>query len=407
MVAGALGYFGQSALHLAGFLFGDDAERAAVAAALEDKVAGVDDLTRVELCSWRVALVGAGDVGVVFRSAITFGQGRQVVQAVVPRDIHGWHVAPGTEAEENGGAVRVEEIVVCLLVEQRHLVGQPQIQELMHGVEDVCSPVAEGSHSEVIPRAPFALMVLSGVVMPLGSTEPGVPIHALRQGLCFGQVFDIRVETMPATAIVHVSSDGGDILDDACLLPRLELEVVAFGVALVTYLGGQFGMTACHLHEEFSFEEGTRHGLLQIDVLAVGERHHGNGEVDVVGHGSHHGFEVAGSFLEQLAEVAEALDVGVFLQHFLALLSVEVYVAEGGDFDHPRTEEVVEVLFAAIADADEGNLYLFFLCICGLTGSHEVGSGCGGQRGHTAEGDTSNAGAHGLEEVSAGSHRYI
>ena len=76
MVARALGHFGQAALHLTGLLFRNNAERAAVAATFEYKVARVDDLARIELCTRRVALIGRGDIGIVLRTAITCGQWR-------------------------------------------------------------------------------------------------------------------------------------------------------------------------------------------------------------------------------------------------------------------------------------------------------------------------------------------
>ena len=221
-----------------------------------------------------------------------------------------------------------------LLVEKRYLVRQAKIEELMNGVEDVRTPVAECSHTEVIPRPPLALMILRGVVVPLSGSKPGVPVHALRQRLSLWQMLHGRVEAMPTATVVHVSRHGGDILDDACFLPSLELEVVCLGVSLVAHLRGQFRMATSHLHEQFCLEERAHHGLLQIDVLAMRQCHHGNGEVDVVRNGCYDSIEIVGCLLEEFAEVAEAFHLRETAEDFLALLAVEVYVAEGCNLDH-------------------------------------------------------------------------
>ena len=134
--------------------------------------------------------------------------------------------------------------------------------------------------------------------MPLGSSEPCVPIHAARQRFGFGQMLDGGVELMPAAAVVHVSGHSGDIFDDACFLPSLELEVVGLGVPLIAHLCGQFGMTASHLHEQFGLKECAHHGLLQIDVLAMRQCRHGNGEMDVVGNCRYDGIEVVRCLFE-------------------------------------------------------------------------------------------------------------
>ena len=58
-------------------------------------------LARSELCTRRVALIGRGAIGIVFRTAVTCGQWRQVVEAVVPGNIYWRHISTGAEAEEN------------------------------------------------------------------------------------------------------------------------------------------------------------------------------------------------------------------------------------------------------------------------------------------------------------------
>ena len=177
------------------------------------------------------------------------------------------------------------------------------------------------------------------IVVPLAGTQPGVPVHALRQRFGRRQVLHVRVEAMPAPAVVHVGRYGGHVLDDTGLEPCLELEIVGFGVPLVAHLSGQ---------KQFSLMECPHHGFFQINVLAVRQRHHGHGEVDMVGHGSHYGLEIVAALLEQFAEVAVALGSGKHVEHLLALAAVKVNIAQGRHFYHAGTHEVGHVLLAPV-----------------------------------------------------------
>ena len=275
-------------------------------------------------------------------------------------------------------------------MEQGHLVGQPQVEELVDGVEDVGTPVAEGSHAEVIPATPFALMVEAVVVVPLLRAEPCVPIHALRQRLCFGELMDVGVEFVPTARVVHVGGDGGDILDDACLLPGLELEIVGFGVALVSDLCGKVRMTAGILHQQLRLHEGACHGLLYVDVLAFVEGHHTNGEVDMVRNSCQDGIELRTGLLEHLTEVVEAFGLRVFFQYFLHMLAFKVDVAKCNDLDEARLFELLNVEGTLVADADIGNLHFVGLHASPFLRGHRTGK-C---TRHIANGQTCRGQAH-------------
>ena len=108
------------------------------------------------------------------------------------------------------------------------------------------------------------------------------------------------------------------------------------------------------------------------------------------------GVELVAILVEELAEVGEALGIGIHLECLLALLALQVNVAEGDDVHHVRLGELVDVLLTAIADADVGNSYFLILwCRSGLLfllGSQQLS----GSQGHT-----SRSKAHSLQKTSS------
>ena len=213
--------------------------------------------------------------------------------------------------------------------------GSIQLQELVAGVDDVRGPVADGAHAEVEPAAPVAGMVLAVVVVPLGGGEPGIPVHARREGLLLREFLDIHVIGMPAAPVVVVRDDLVDVLDDAGVLPGLELEVVRLGVALVAHLRGELGVLPRGRHQQFALVEGARHGLFHIDVLAAVEGEHRDREMREVRDGDAHGVEVVRVLVEELAEILEQLRLGVFGDGLAALGAL---AGAGEEPSRPRAE---------------------------------------------------------------------
>ena len=244
---------------------------------------------------------------------------------------------------------------------ERDLVWQAEMQELMDGVEYVSAPVAEGSHAEVVPAAPVALMEEAAIVVVSDAAVPSVPVHSFGDGVALGHLLHVPVVLVPTPGLVHVGGDRCDILDNASLLPCLELEIVGFGVALVAHLRGEFGVTVGHLDEELALLEGADEGLLAIDVLAGLHSGHADEEMGVVGHTDGHGVELVGVLVEELTEVGEPLSVGVHSQHLLALFALKVNVAQRHDVHHAGLGELLDVLLTAVADADVGNLHFVAL----------------------------------------------
>ena len=396
MVAWALGHLWQFAFHLLCLLGGDDFECAAVAGSLEGEVATIDNLARVELQLGVFALTACGDAVGQLALAVAFGQWRLVVNAVVPDDVAGRHVAACAEAELDGAAEGIEELVVVLRILHVDFVRQSEVEELVDGVEQVCAPVAESSHAEVVPAAPVALVVELAEVMVAYAAVPCVVVHAFGDRIALGHLRHVPVVLVPAAVVVHVSHHLRYVLDDAGFLPSLELEVVGLGVSLVADLCGKFRMAVGHLDEDFALLEGTDEGLLAIDVLAVLHGSHADEEVRVVGHADSHGVELVAVLVEELAEVGEALSIGVHLERLFALLALQVNVAERNDVHHVRLGEFVDVLLSAVADADVGNPY--FLILRSRSGLLFL---LGSQQFSGSQGHTSRSHAHSFQKISS------
>ena len=110
-------------------------------------------------------------------------------------------------------------------------------------------------------------MVVMVVIMILSYADPCVPIHRLGNRFSHRHMPNIRVPSVPATRIIHMGGNGGNILDNTGLFPCLELEIVRLGMSLVTHLGGyliflrQFG-------KQTRFVNGVGKRFLRIAMLA-------------------------------------------------------------------------------------------------------------------------------------------
>ena len=370
-----------------------------MAAALEGQLLGIDDLARAQGRRGEGAVhVGGGNVGApAARGTIPGRERREVLLAVVPHHLHRRHVAARAELEAEGGLLREEEVVRARELQRVDLIRQAQFQELVARVDQVRRPVADGAHAEVEPAAPVAGMVLPVVVVPLGRGEPGVPVHARREGLLLRELLDIHVIGMPAAPVVVVRDDLVDVLDDAGVLPGLELEVVRLGVALVAHLRGELGVLPRGGHQQLALVEGARHGLFHIHVLAAVEGEHRDGEMREVRDGDAHGVEMVRVLVEELAEVLEQLRLGELGDGLAAFGALRVHVAQGDDVAEAGPGEIVDDLGAAVRDADGREAHL------GPLGGRRGGAveALGGKVLHAEDG-AGRAEAGRLQEVASG-----
>ena len=146
-------------------------------------------------------------------------------------------------------------------------------------------------------------------------------------------------------------------VDNARLDVVLELVVVFAGVALVAHLRRDivFGR---RLHEKLAFLERVGEGLFGEDGKPALHRRHQRREVRVVGRHHRDGVDLAVHGVKHLAEVGEALRIGILLESGAALTAAEVGVAQGDDGAKARLLEFLDVVprLVAYADAREADL---------------------------------------------------
>ena len=195
---------------------------------------------------------------------------------------------------------------------------------------------------------------------------------------------------------------GRDILDDAGIEPRLELEVVGFRVALVSALRHKLRVALGGVDHELALVECTAHGFLDIDVFALIQSEHHAGEVREVGCLDKDGLKLVAHLVEHLAEIGVDLGVGMCCGRFAAAFRIGIDVAHGHDVGQTRLVHLTEHLGAAVGHADPCDVYLAelgetLLFVLLLLGGEDVGGArCHASHHHARGGETRS-----LQEIAA------
>jgi len=143
------------------------------------------------------------------------------------------------------------------------------------------------------------------------------------------------------------------------------------GAALGAGLDDELGEVVRSGDELLTFEDVMREGLLDIEVLAGLQRPDALDGVLVIRGGDGDGVDVL--VLEHLSHVGVALGARGGLQAFLDDLGVDV--AEGDDADALDLLELLDVLQASAAEADDGDAEV-------TVGARGLGIGLGADTGH-------------------------
>ena len=215
------------------------------------------------------------------------------------------------------------------------------------------APVSETAAAEVIPRAPFTLHVLRGVVT-LGRTgKPLVPVQALRQFLGLGESRHLAAVLVPAAVIVHVRDKPHDLrgVENLRLDIVAELIEVGLAVALVAHLRDDARPPGLG-QQELVLAERMAERLLAEDGETVAHRVHERREMRMVRRHHRDGIGLPDHRIQHLAEVGEPRGVRIVGQRVPALRTFEVRVAQGDNFAETRLLELADVAPRLIADAD-------------------------------------------------------
>src|SRR5690606_26490293 len=126
---------------------------------------------------------------------------------------------------------------------------------------------------------------------------------------CRWEIFHIWIPSVPTACIIHMCINPGDILDDSSIFPRFELEVVCFGMPLVTHLGDHLTMLSCFLHHQFYLPECLRHRLLDIYVLAQLQSRHGYREMGKIRRTDRNRVNLIAHFVEHFPKILKTRNV--------------------------------------------------------------------------------------------------
>src|SRR5690606_29302478 len=97
------------------------------------------------------------------------------------------------KAEKKSRRHRKEEVIVSFQIGWVDFVRQAELQKFVGGINEVSSPIAESAHAEVIPAAPFSIMVQFIVFLGHSRCQPSIPIHRLWDRLFCRPSFHIGI----------------------------------------------------------------------------------------------------------------------------------------------------------------------------------------------------------------------
>ena len=164
---------------------------------------------------------------------------------------------------------------------------------------------------------------------------------------------------MPATRIIHVSSNSCHILDDPCIHPSFKLEVVCFRVSLISHLSSQVRTFKGSLHQQFRLIESTGQRFFHIHVFAGSQSQHTDREVRVIRSSNCYSIKLVTSLVKHLAEVSELFRFRIHAHHLSCMFSSHVYITQSHNLYHTRTCKILYNLLSTVSNANIGYFYLF------------------------------------------------
>src|SRR5690554_4888197 len=97
----------------------------------------------------------------------------------------------------------------------------------MYGVDNMRTPVTQGSHTKIVPAAPLAVVKIFVIVVVTLRQQPYIPIQRLWNRFCRGEFSDGGIPPVPASRVVHMRGNSRHIFYNACLFPSFKLEVIS------------------------------------------------------------------------------------------------------------------------------------------------------------------------------------
>ena len=194
-------------------------------------------------------------------------------------------------------------------------------------IQDMCPPVTQRTHTEVIPATPLSHMVIMVIIMMLHYTQPGIPVHCLRNRLTHRHMFDIRIPSVPAAGRVHMRCYGCYIFYKSGFFPGFELVIIRFRMSLVTHLS-DYSVFLFAPHHQFHFIEGTSHRFFHIDMFTMSHRFNCNREMRVIGSSYRNCIDLVRHLIKHLAKILKTLGFREHRYKFLRMLGPHIHITK-------------------------------------------------------------------------------
>ena len=325
---------------------------------LECQSLRIDFLTRVQFCQLKFATGNRRDIRIDIGRTVVLRNRRNIIQTVIPGNIDSRHFFSFRESEQDTGRHREEERVMIFQIQRVYFRRQTEIQEFVCGIDDVSPPVAQCAHTEIVPATPLSQMVVMIIFVERTNTQPSVPIQCFGNWFTHRHVRDVRVPVMPTARRVHVSCYSSDVFDQTGFFPCLELEVVGFGMSLVTHLGNDteflFGT-----HHHFDFLEGAGHRFFHIYMFSMSHCLDRDREMRVIRYTDCNSIDLVGHLVEHLAEILETRNFREHGNKFLSMRCTHIYITKCNHFAQTGFIQFLCDLASTVTDTDKSDSHFF------------------------------------------------
>src|SRR5690606_21846870 len=127
-------YFRQSVFQVLRLPFRDNLQRTSVRPTFKGQVLTIDDLARIKFCRFNSPCNRWRNVRLQTRNPVTLGNLRQIIQPVVPSNVHCRHSSPFGEMKFNRRRLREKEGIMPFQESSLYLRRQTKFEKLVCGI---------------------------------------------------------------------------------------------------------------------------------------------------------------------------------------------------------------------------------------------------------------------------------
>ncbi|CCY50227.1 unknown [Bacteroides sp. CAG:189] len=182
-------------------------------------------------------------------------------------------------------------------------------------IENMCSPITKCPHPKIIPATPLSIDVIMIIIMPRLSTQPTIPIQCLWNRFTGRHTRHFRIETMPTTRIIHMRRNRCYILNYTSFFPSLKLEIICFGVSLITHLCYNT-IFRSSTHHQLYFIKRMSHRFFYINMFTQRHSKHSGGKMTMIRSTDTNRINLPLHLIEHHTEISELDRIRKFIYYF-------------------------------------------------------------------------------------------